>query len=219
MKLLPIIAAAAALVGASAPASAAISVIAAVPGFQGSGAGFEGLGNGALGVPYTEAGVTFDNIVGSVQVKSMPSDSNGAFPAGDTSTKYLSVLGGPSSVEVSFGSLVSKVGFYWGSIDTYNTVEFLKGGVVVSSIGGGAVTPTLVANGNQSSDLSNRYVTLVSNGQSFDAVRISSTSNSFEFDNISAGVPEPSTWAMMMLGFAGLGFAGYRRANKAKAMA
>jgi hypothetical protein len=25
-------------------------------------------------------------------------------------------------------------------------------------------------------------------------------------------IPEPSTWAMMLLGFAGLGFAGYRRA-------
>ena len=25
-----------------------------------------------------------------------------------------------------------------------------------------------------------------------------------------AGVPEPSTWAMMLLGFTGLGFAGYR---------
>jgi hypothetical protein len=28
-------------------------------------------------------------------------------------------------------------------------------------------------------------------------------------------VPEPSTWAMMLLGFAGLGFAGYRRAARA----
>ena len=25
------------------------------------------------------------------------------------------------------------------------------------------------------------------------------------------GVPEPSTWAMMLLGFAGLGYAGFRR--------
>jgi PEP-CTERM motif len=28
-------------------------------------------------------------------------------------------------------------------------------------------------------------------------------------------IPEPSTWAMMLLGFAGLGFAGYRQARKA----
>jgi hypothetical protein len=29
------------------------------------------------------------------------------------------------------------------------------------------------------------------------------------------GVPEPSTWAMMLLGFAGLGFAGYRASRRA----
>ena len=31
-----------------------------------------------------------------------------------------------------------------------------------------------------------------------------------------AVVPEPSTWAMMLLGFAGLGFAGYRHARKGR---
>ncbi len=30
-----------------------------------------------------------------------------------------------------------------------------------------------------------------------------------------SAVPEPSTWAMMLIGFAGLGFAGYRRAKRA----
>jgi hypothetical protein len=37
-----------------------------------------------------------------------------------------------------------------------------------------------------------------------------------QFDNVAvngvaSGVPEPSTWAMMLLGFAGLGYAGYRK--------
>jgi hypothetical protein len=31
---------------------------------------------------------------------------------------------------------------------------------------------------------------------------------------ISTAVPEPATWAMMLLGFAGLGFMAYRRKNK-----
>ena len=33
--------------------------------------------------------------------------------------------------------------------------------------------------------------------------------------SVSTGVPEPSTWAMMIIGFAGLAFAGYRRAKGA----
>ncbi len=41
-------------------------------------------------------------------------------------------------------------------------------------------------------------------------------SGGFGFDFAVGGVtaaPEPSTWAMMLLGFAGLGYAGYRRAR------
>jgi PEP-CTERM motif len=34
-----------------------------------------------------------------------------------------------------------------------------------------------------------------------------------------SAVPEPSTWAMMLLGFAGLGFAGYRKSHKAVSIA
>jgi hypothetical protein len=33
------------------------------------------------------------------------------------------------------------------------------------------------------------------------------------------GVPEPSTWAMMLLGFAGVGFMAYRRKSKPALMA
>jgi len=40
-------------------------------------------------------------------------------------------------------------------------------------------------------------------------------SGGFGFDFALGGaVPEPSTWAMMLLGFAGLGYAGYRRARE-----
>ena len=36
---------------------------------------------------------------------------------------------------------------------------------------------------------------------------------------LSLAAPEPSTWAMMVIGFAGLGFAGYRKSRKAVAVA
>ena len=35
--------------------------------------------------------------------------------------------------------------------------------------------------------------------------------------SLESTVPEPSTWAMMLLGFAGVGFAGYRRARRSRA--
>ena len=36
---------------------------------------------------------------------------------------------------------------------------------------------------------------------------------------ISAPVPEPATWARMLAGFAGLGYAGYRKSRKAAPIA
>ena len=35
---------------------------------------------------------------------------------------------------------------------------------------------------------------------------------------VMAAVPEPSTWAMMLIGFAGLGFMAYRRTKKSAAV-
>jgi hypothetical protein len=37
--------------------------------------------------------------------------------------------------------------------------------------------------------------------------------NDFGVDNLALAAPEPSTWAMLIAGFAGLGFAGWRRAR------
>jgi hypothetical protein len=46
------------------------------------------------------------------------------------------------------------------------------------------------------------------------------TTASGVFDNfVTATVPEPSTWTMMLAGFAGPGFAGYRRSRKAVSIA
>ena len=37
-------------------------------------------------------------------------------------------------------------------------------------------------------------------------------------NNIVVGTPEPSTWAMMLLGFAGMGFVAYRKSGTKKAL-
>jgi PEP-CTERM motif len=40
-----------------------------------------------------------------------------------------------------------------------------------------------------------------------------------EFVGFATSVPEPSTWAMMILGFAGIGFMAHRRKSKPALMA
>ena len=96
-------------------------------------------------------------------------------------------------------------------LDTNNwTLEFFKNGVQQSfSASGGSTVNELTLN----------PATLDQFGISFMGLDTPST---VVFSDISltdtttevAAVPEASTWAMMMLGFAGLGFLSYRRANR-----
>ena len=79
--------------------------------------------------------------------------------------------------------------------------------------------PTLLATGAQTTYDNNRYVSLYLTSGTFDYVRLQSSQNSFEIDNIAAGVPELSTWAMMLIGFAGLSFATMKGSRRSRAVA
>jgi hypothetical protein len=217
MKIVPFALAAAVLTSPAHAALVNVTFAAQAPGFQGSGAGFESAALGALPGGYSEAGLSFSTS-GQVRVKKPPNDGQGAFPFGDTSLQYLSVLGG-SHVDINTGT-ATRVGFYWGSIDRYNTVEFYNGATLVGSMIGSDAAP-LAANGNQFQFASNRHVTIFLTSGTFDRVRLSSSANSFEVDNISAAVPEPGTWAMMLVGFGGLAMlsARTRRRQAATALA
>jgi hypothetical protein len=48
---------------------------------------------------------------------------------------------------------------------------------------------------------------------------ISGNDLNYSVNGTTAAVPEPSTWAMMILGFAGIGFMAYRRKSKPALMA
>jgi PEP-CTERM motif len=176
------------------------------------------------------AGLGGYSFSGNGIVASLPNVSGVyAAPFGD-STNYLTtgstVFPGGTAVEtLTFNSGYTKFGLYWGSIDSYNSISFLSNNQVVGTFTGGssgiAVQPS-GPDGNQTSGDTNRYVTfLFSGGASFDEVKFSSTSAAFEIDDLTASnlsvtapVPEPSTWAMMILGFMGVGFMAYRRKNR-----
>jgi len=161
-------------------------------------------------------GITFS---GSGVVVLGSSVNNYASPAGWTGN-YMAILAGQSEA-LSFSGKMDTFGLYWGSIDAYNSIEFLLNGVQQGNIITGAdlVAPILAASplaadGNQTLNSSNRYITF--SGLDFNQVILSSSENAFEFTNIAAAAPEPATWAMMILGFFGIGALSYRRTRRAE---
>lgn len=142
-------------------------------------------------------------------------DGQNATPFGDTS-QYVSVgtSATPQSATLLVSSFANYIGLYWGSIDTYNNILITYTDSTsdsVSSLSYGLLSPS---NGDQGLNGS-KYVNIFTD-RAIQSITFSSTSKAFEFDNVSvAAVPEPSTWAMMILGFLGVGFVAYRRKSGA----
>jgi hypothetical protein len=163
---------------------------------------FDDLPLGSL--PYYEfAGGTLTGD-GAIEDASLPGEF--AQPAGDP-TRYLTVsypsLAG--SVLFAFSTAQNFFGLYWGSMDSYNSVTFLNGGVRIASFSGASVAGLtgLVANGDQQSPLSNRYINFYFNDSSFDEVVLSTTNLGFEVDNIAfadptPAIPEPGTLGLVI---------------------
>ena len=127
-----------------------------------------------------------------------------AAPPGDA-TAYASLLGPDGAATLTSSHALQSLSFFMGSPDSYNGVSFYGAGH--SLLGGftGSAFTGPPANGDQS--LGER-ITFNFNGAPVREVVFSSTQNSFEFDRVgavAAGVPEPGAWALMLIGFGGLG--------------
>ena len=134
-----------------------------------------------------------------------------AFPSNDGTT-YLSVEAG-GEADVTFAQAFNgSFQFDWGSIDDYNTltIHTTTGDVIYTPGSGAFLNP---ANGDQFSGLTNGVFTIF--GTDILGFSLASSRNSFEIDNFAVagglnpltggGVPEPATWAMMILGFGTVG--------------
>ncbi|WP_158769102.1 PEP-CTERM sorting domain-containing protein [Paraglaciecola sp. L1A13] len=123
---------------------------------------------------------------------------------------YSTFLTNIGSVETSLiGAKINYLGFYWGSVDTYNSFEFYSGSTLVASISGTALLAEFNGtSGNQTSPASNTYVNLdFSDSEAFDNFKVISSGIAGEFDNIVVGlkVPAPASLAFLGLGLLGLG--------------
>jgi hypothetical protein len=142
-----------------------------------------------------------------------------AAPPYNDNTTYGSVgssVGSPAgSAILTLVNSITYFGMYWGSVDTYNTISFYDASnTLLGSVTGSAILNP--ANGEQGAGGSVYTNFTFGLGESAKYIKFESTQAAFEFDNIAvAPVPEPSTWAMMILGFLGVGFLAYRRKSGA----
>ncbi|QIK79897.1 PEP-CTERM sorting domain-containing protein [Sphingomonas piscis] len=152
-------------------------------------------------------------VSGSNWIIQSGSNGAGADPAvGGQGDPYLSVLGGGTANFLFAG--LSQLGLDYGSADWYNSFVLTLSNGATRTFTGQDVINSPPANGDQGASRTNGRLTFTAEaGTSITGLALSSSSNSLEVDNfgVVAAVPEPSTWAMMLVGFGGVGFSMRRR--------
>jgi hypothetical protein len=146
-----------------------------------------------------------------------PAGVTGAFWTIGTSgynTNYgSSPLAGSGSI--SFSQALSSFTFQWGSPDSYNTVEYFSGNKLLGSFTGSAV-PTGYGNGDRSISAFATFTTNALNP--ITEVKFFSNGNAFEtasFSYVALPVPEPQTYAMLLIGLGLIGFIRFRHKTNA----
>lgn len=126
----------------------------------------------------------------------------------DTS-QYLSVQKGQTATLDT--PLLSAISFYIGSLDGYNSFTFRLANGTTEVVTGAILDalPGTQANGDQTAFTTNGRLTF-SFDSAIDSIDFGSGNNSLEISDIGAIsavglVPEPAAWAMMLLGFGGMG--------------
>lgn len=143
-------------------------------------------------------------------------DIAGFFAAGTTANTWLSTYNAIASITFSgFAPTISGIGaLFFGSDVSGN---FLLGDIALSLVDSSGVTSFTIIGATTSS-----FVGFVSDGAitslTISAIQSSpppylwpTVDNLTLAQGLTSPVPEPSTWAMMILGFAGVGYMAYRR--------
>jgi hypothetical protein len=205
-----------------------------VPGFPGSTdytvSGFEDE-CAVNSVNDSDIGITVNGNAGEIGVRQGTVNNTAAAPANDdTCYGYLSNNGsGTATVEFDYTNLlnyfsdladdgiqlgITYLGFYWGSVDTYNDFEFYSGGSLVTEISGVSLLNQFGgSSGDQQAPSSNTYVEIeFSIAEQFDTLVINTSGVAGEFDNIVIGlssreipVPAPTGLALFAFGLVALG--------------
>jgi hypothetical protein len=181
----------------------------------------------------TDQNVVFQNVVGN-NTTTLTTDTN-SNPANRITFTSNEALTGTESAGQARISDTGANGFNlltWFLAD--NSLGFAANVFNINDLTATLANITVVTNlqtahfDNQAVSLTgNNFFTLQSSGgEIIKSVSVSAVSGLFadvrqerigDVQSISAAVPEPATWAMLILGFAGVGFMAYRRKNQGSA--
>lgn len=210
-----------------------------VPGFAGSTdytvSGFENE-CAVNSINDSPLGINIDGNVGEINVRKGTQQRVAAAPAGDNTcygyltnngsgvssatfdyTPMLAFFDSMYSEQAPFG--ITYLGFYWGSVDTYNSFAFYSGETLIGSISGTELLEELDGSaGDRTGNSSNVYVNIdFSLEEQFDRMVVTTSGIAGEFDNIVVGitgqplsqvsVPAPATALLFVLGLVGVGAA------------
>jgi hypothetical protein len=142
--------------------------------------------------------------------------ANAAEPYGDTSS-FASVGSGsihPASATIVAPSGSTYIGLYLGSVDSFNNITLNQASGASITYDGDQLFNPANPTGNQGNGGS-VYLNFFDTGSTFTSITFTSNGTAEEFDNVAfaSAVPEPATWAMMILGFLGIGFLSYRKSS------
>jgi hypothetical protein len=172
-----------------------------------------GVGGNAAGTKVIQ---NFDSLkagssIGNFAFAYGSTNERGIRPAFGSTGNFGAALGG-GTYSINFNP-ATNFSFVLGSLDQYNLLILkLEGNKEVRLWGNQIIGGAAYVMGSATSPLSNGLVSFnAGNGPLFVGATFMSETNSFEFDNIAAGVPEPATWALMILGFGAIGGAMRRR--------
>lgn len=205
------------IVAGAMPAHATLSVSAAVGGaptgvnyvnFDALPLGDAGGTSAGVTVSFTPDGQAVQGAASGIYAAPYLSAGNGTLfgdPAnGPDTTTYLTA--GIGTATLKFPGAERYVGLLWGSVDTFNTLNFYNGTTLVGTVTGSNVTSS--ANGDQGAN--GTYYVNINSSVPFTSVVASSSSHAFEFDNVAynaSPVPEPSALVLIASGMLGLAFA------------
>ncbi len=164
------------------------------------------------GVGTGTAQVQFGQVSGPMNPPEFGNPGWNPFGLSDATHNWWNVEGG--TVMISGASSILTI--VWGSPNddnpaATNTVSFFSGADGTGKIGQVLASDLYTAFGVDNTQEPGYLLSfLVPKG--FGSVEFTTGSSDFEF--AVAGVPEPSTWAMLGIGFAGLALTGYKRSRR-----